>query len=77
MGERKRQVDVQAQANPVGARLTCTAQPDTHEVLIFSRYNSYRDTVLLGAANSPLFSPLITIGSQDTRLRTTPVAVGG
>src|SRR6267154_2003967 len=45
----------------------------------FSLY-SYRDTVLLGAAKSPLFSPLITpasIRSQDTRLRTTAVAVAG
>lgn len=41
---------------------------------------SYRDTVLLGAANSPLLSPFIippSIRSQDTRLRTTTVAVGG
>jgi hypothetical protein len=64
----------------VGAKLTCTAQPDTHEVLLNFLLYGYRDTVLLGAAKSPDFSPLITppsIGSQDTRLRTTAVAVGG
>jgi hypothetical protein len=56
--------------------LTCTAQPDTHEAQhpLF-RYN-YRDTALLGAAKSPLFSPLTTtpsIADPVSRLRTTPV----
>jgi len=40
----------------------------------------YRDTVLLGVAKSPLCSALIapaSTASQDNRLRTTPVAVGG
>jgi hypothetical protein len=76
MGERERRVDVQA--NP------SRCETDMHGTTRHTRgphflLYSYRDTVLLGAAKSPLFS-LITppsIGSQDTRFRTTAVAVAG
>jgi hypothetical protein len=78
MGERKRRVDVQANPSRCETDMRGTTR-HTRGPPHFLLY-SYRDTVLLGAAKSPLFSPLTTppsIGSQDTRLRTTAVAVGG
>ena len=78
MGERKRRVDVQANPSRCDSDMHGTTRYTTRGPPHFLRY-SYRDTVLLGATKSPLFSPFITpsIGSQDTRLRKTAVAVRG